>query len=201
MNSVFNLPPSQPLSAEQKLCLINCHSYEKYYFYRACYEAGKCPLCLLPETVYPILTDTAGKGRRKYSNFDWTAVVDTLAECEGRAETILIVRNIHEGYQEATSIQSGCWLSELKLKIFRYLDSHYGEVYGTWSSYMGSGIHTIDPVCNHTYESFTIPNEIIDVRIPVFKGKERQREIQERALGFAIRYESGEVPKRFQTAL
>lgn len=200
INDVFNLPSSQLLTEEHELCLINSFSYDKYYFFRKCYEAGTCPLCILPETVYPTLTDTAGKRRRKYSNIYWTAVVDTLAEREGRAETILIVRNIHEGYQEATSIQSASWLPELKWKIFRYLDSHYGEVYGTWHSYMGRGAHTIDPVCNHAYESFTIPDETVDVRIPVYKGQERQREIRERALGFAIRYESGEVPERFQTA-
>ncbi len=199
--ATLTLPPAVTdypvLSEEHQWCLINCHSYEKYYFFRTCYERGKCPLCELPQHVYPVLTDESG---RNYSNNHWTVVVDTLAEPEYRAQTLLIVFNEHKDSSESNSIYAAVDKARMKDRIERYLHRRFGDVHGTWGSYVGKGKHTIDPVLVHSYETFLIPDEMGEVRFPAYKSPARLREITERALGFATRYENGEIPNRFQAA-
>lgn len=199
---IFKLPFVRQLSDEEVGCLIHCPRYDMYYYYRKCYEANSCPLCELHEIVYPRLTDTIGKGRRQYFNVHWTMVIDTFEKNEGVAQSLLMVRNEHVGTKDELTIASGAFKMELQIRVDRYLEDHFGDTYGTWISSRGTKTHTVDPVYGHANCKFLIPKEDRDedLRYPVCKGLIRRREIEERALGHAIRYASGEIPERFKAA-
>ncbi len=179
------------LSENHLWCLANCHSYEKYWWYRTLFEAGKCPLCSLPKEIYPPLIDNNG---HVYTNNHWTVVVDTLAEKEFRTQTLLLIFNEHVGGFDWNSMYSAVDLQRIKVHLELYLESHFGEAHGGFVSRIGNGKHTVDTVPSHYSETFIIPDENGSVLAPIFKGPERQKFIRERAMGFSTRYEAGEVP-------
>ncbi len=192
------------LTMQQLWNLMNCHSYVKYWWYRMIYEYGYasvradegkdafCPLCALPPEIYPTLVGDHGE---VYENAFWTVVIDTLAEKEFRKQTLLTVLTIHEEALEGDTVKSSVYLHMMKDRLRLYRKSHFGRVYGTWFHYEGEDMDTIDPVPEHYYETLLIPDGTGDVRPPSAKGPERILQIRERALGFATRYEAGEVPE------
>lgn len=198
------LQTPRTLTEVQLWSLINCHSYLKYWWYRMIYEYGYagvresegkdpfCPFCALPPEIYPRLMCV---DNTPYENAYFTSVIDELAEKEYREQTILLVHSIHVEAIEGDSLKSSLYLHLMKDRLRHHRMARYGREYGMWFHYEGRDKDTIDPIPNHYYETLLIPDETGEVRVPAYKSPARLREIHERALGFALRYEAGEIPE------
>jgi hypothetical protein len=186
------------LSNEHLWCLINCHSYKKFWWYLMFFLQGKCPLCELPEEIYPRL---GSEKRRVFKNLHWHLVKDTFAETQGRKETLLIVYKEHVGDFVWNTLFSIADVAEAYRRLELHIAERSDEASGAFVSRLGHGKRSVDTTPDHFNITYIDPDGTEDIYIPVFKGPERQKIIRARAVRFALFHLHGEPAEADETLL
>ena len=167
------------LSAEEIFCLEGCRSYEQYYKMRKGFEGGNCAFCNLDYSLNRVLWE------------DSRAMVWRVPERYLRPELklhALVVPKRHVRFEADLSNDEVLSTHHAK-KFVRKKLGYNGGLSHVREGDMRLNAGTVP----HLHYNIFEPNQLHEVRIPVFKDPSDRQKNRRRALEFSTRYEAGEI--------
>lgn len=166
-------------SPEELWCLADCSSFKQYFTMRKRFESEQCGFCVIDPAINTTL----------FKNDHW--ILWENAFKNNRACKVMLVIITKEHWRRLGEITPEAWASFYK--VIGYAEKHYDLEGGMLFMRFGNMQLNAGTV-PHLHFNLWVPDETGEVRVPIFKKPEDRQASEDRAAGFAKRYEAGEIP-------